>query len=844
MARWFLHRFDHYDSEYGSVGDLEEDYFRLLEVSGPRQASWFYWSQVLQTAPRYFEFIIAWRLTMLGNYIKIALRNIQKRKVYSILNITGLSIGMACSMLLFLWIQDEIGFDRFHEHTDRLCRVLTEGNYTENVIHFSGTPAPLGPAMEEEFPEIERTCRFVTVGRFMVEYGEKRFYETEIAFADPSFFKMFSFPMAKGDATSALSAVSSVVISEEMADKYFGLEDPIGKTLRLANAADFLVTAVVNDLPENSSIEFDFLMPIESYINFGGPTHWGGHSYGTFVLLEDGAAYEDINIKMPEWTEAHTNEPVRYYLQAMKDAYLYGTDGRGAITYVMIFSAISVFVLIVACINFMNLSTAKSGVRALEVGMRKALGADRSILIRQFFGESTFLTLIAFVLALVIVFLALPWFNHISGKHLSIEHIGTVSVLSVLVGIAVITGLISGSYPAMFLSSFSPAVVLRGTLNRGKGAAVRRALVVFQFTLSIILIIGSVVLYRQLIYIRNRNLGFDREQMLCIQMRGDLNRRFGSLKAELGRHPGIPAVTAASGMPGGPFGSEWGQINWEGKDPDVVIPMQYLYIEDEFIETLGMEIVDGRNISRTFSTDTLNVILNEAAVQATGLEDPLGKQFYLLFRTGTVVGIVKDFHITSLRSEIGPVILRMTHPRFWNYAFLRVDPAVSSMEEILGFVEETWKEYSPEYPFEYQFLDDRLDRLYRTEQRVGRVVMYFTCLTIFIACLGLFGLASFMAERKTKEIGVRKVLGASVTGIVVMLSREFTRWVILANVIAWPVAYLIMRMWLRNFAYRMRMDVFLFLLSGIAALVIAWLTVSYQAMKAAQSNTVDALRYE
>jgi len=824
---------------------MEEEFNEVSGKKGAFSARLWYIGQVCIIVVTYLFQSAYWRMIMIKNYLKIALRNIKRHKGYSFINVAGLALGMACSILILAWIQDELSFDQFHEHAKDLYRVVTEGHYTDDVNRFSRTPAPLAPALNDELPEILNTVRLMNPGRILTKYDQISYYEEGLGFADSSIFQMFSFSFIKGDKASALSEPMSVVVTEEIAHKYFGDEDPIGKHFNFDNQLDVMVTGVIENIPDNSTIQFDFIMPFDLLIRLGGPTHWGGHSYQTYVLLHANASAEKINLMLPEWTEAHTVEPVTYYLQPLIRIHLHDLDGGGGITYVYGFSAIAVFVLMVACINFMNLSTARSSNRSLEVGLRKVVGAHRSDVIRQFFSESIITAFIALLFAMIIVWLFLPVFNVLSGKQLSRDIFINVSGFTGLLCITIITGILAGSYPAFFLSSFQPVMVLKKAVQSGrKGARFRQILVILQFTLSIILIVGSTIIYKQIRYMRNTNLGFDKELMICLPLREEMKQHYNSLKTELMRNPNIANVTAGSGMPAGPIGREWGQINWEGKDPSVVIPMNHVAVDDDYIDTFKMEIVEGRNFSKTFSTDTLNFILNERAVSATGLESPIGKRFTLLYRTGVIVGVVKDFHIYSLRTTITPLIMRMVPSRFWNYVFVRLISNQSDLPATFRFLEAQWTRYAPAYPFEYEFLDARIDQLYRTENRIGTIVNYFTLFTLVIACMGLFGLVAYTAEKRTKEIGIRKVLGARIMGIVLLLSGEFTKLVLISNLIAWPIAYFIMNAWLENFDYRDKIGILSFIIPGCLAFVISMATVCLQAVKAARSNPVESLKYE
>jgi len=778
---------------------------------------------------------------MLKNYFKIALRNIYRHKGYSFINIAGLAIGMVCSILIMLWVIDEWNYDRFHANEAYLYRIVTEAHYTDETSHFAYTPAMLASALKEEMPEIKDACRLAMLRQRLMKHGQNSYYENGLGAADPSFFDMFTFPFIRGSPESAFPELHSIVITEALAIKYFGDKNPIGRHMQLDDL-NLKVTGVIENIPQNSHIQFDALLPFELLISLGAPTHWGGHSYRTYVLLEPGASHHQINQTLPAWTEAHTPEPVIYYLQSLTDIHLHYD---GAITYIYIFSVIAAFILIIACINFMNLSTARSATRAPEVGLRKVIGAGRTDLIRQFFGESMLLTIIAFIMAIILSELMLPAFNTLTGKQFSLSISNNIITLSGLVLIVLLTGIISGSYPAFFLSSFRPVRILRGTWKSGSaGLWFRRILVVVQFSLSIILIVGTIVVHNQIKYANNKSLGFNKEHLISIPIRGDLQQKYLSFKSELLQNRAIAGVTAGSGMPGGPIDGEWGQLDWEGKDPNLVTYMYHYSIDHNYIKTFGMKIIQGRDFSADISSDTLNFILNEAAVLATGLESPVGKRFTLLYRTGTIIGVAKDFHTFSMHHDIGPVILRMMPPENWRYIFVRLKPGFSNINSAVQFIENTWNRFLPEFPFEYSFLDENFSESYSNELRMGKILNYGTMMGVLIACLGIFGLVSYAAEQRTKEIGIRKVLGASVLHIVAMLTREIIMLGLIANLVAWPLAWYAMNRWLEDFAYRINLGWAPFVIAALLSVAVALMTVSYQSVKSALSDPVKTLRYE
>jgi len=785
---------------------------------------------------------------MIRNYLKIALRNIRRHKGYSFINIAGLAIGMACCILILLWVQDELSYDRFHENGSDIYRVIQDIKFADHDTTWAITQGPLGPSLAADFPEIINATR-ITGRRFRLTYDDKSFDEI-LGMADGSIFEMFTFPLVKGDSATALSDPHSIVITEEMAEKYFGNEDPLGKTIKADNQWDFQVTGILKEVPHNSHLKFDFLIPFifGRELNYT-VDRWGNSQFRTYVQLQKGAPVEGVIQKISGYLfEKPTIEKdARLNLQPLARIHLYSNyeydSAHGDITYVAIFSLIAFFILLIACINFMNLATARSGNRAKEVGMRKVSGAHKTDIVRQFYGESILLAFIALIVALTFVWLLLPTFNNLAAKELSLGVPGNLLVLLGLVGITLLTGVISGSYPALFLSSFQPVKILKGSLQSGsKGSVFRKVLVVFQFALTIFLIICTIAVYNQLNYMRNMKLGYEKEYMIYKGMRGDVRAKFDSVKNELLQNPNILGVTASSNVPTYGYTFSNSLWRWEGQDPDEEILMRAVFVDLDYFKTFGMEIVEGRSYSKELATDATEAIMvNEEAVKVMGMESPIGKRLSIGKNNMKIIGVVKNYHFRSLRQEIDPLIL-IYNPRPCGVLFARLRS--ENIPKTIGYMENIWKEFAPGHPFNYGFLDEAIDDLYRSEQRIGTILRYFSILAIFISCLGLFGLASFMAESRTKEIGIRKVLGASVSNIVLLLSREFTKWVLLANIIAWPVAYFAMYKWLQSYAYSTNIALWSFILSGAIALVIATVAVSYQSIKAAVTNPADSLRYE
>jgi len=708
-----------------------------------------------------------------------------------------------------------------------------------------GTPYPLGPALKDSVPEVEEVTRLNRVSRRLVSYDEKRFFESDILSADPSILKMFSFVFIKGDSENALTKHSSVVVTETVAAKYFGTEDPLGKMLKFDNRSPFTVTGVVSDIPDNSSLRFDFLVSLEYLRSIGSPTHWGAFSYDTYLLIKPNADIQDVDKKI-EIVEKPL--PHKFVLHPFNTMRLYGINESGAIRSISLFSFLAFLVLFVACVNYINLTTARSTNRAKEIGLRKVMGAHRKDIIRQFFGESIVFALIALCFAFVLVILFLPTISRIAGSTVSFNLAQHQFILIEIAGILLLTGIIAGCYPAIFLSSFRPVKIFKGILYSGKGNSfLRKGLVVGQFILSIALIIVTLLINGQLRYVSHRNPGFKKENLIYIRMRGEGNlwQKYNTFKQELEQQQDIVNVTASTCLPVGGMINEWGQMDWKDRDPESTFGMNHMAVDPDFLEAFKIELIDGRFFSENLLADRQNFVLNEAAVKATKLQSPVGERFRLLERIGQIIGVVKDFHFDSLHNEIEPLVLQMMPCSYWAYQhfiFARINS--SELRKTLASVEKVWSRQVPEFPFEFHFMDSSMEALYSSEQRLRTILRYFTIISLFISCLGLFGLVSFSVERRTKEVGIRKVLGASVGSLVHLASKEYIGLVVVSNVIAWPLAYYFMNKWLQNFAYRIHLSIWVFFLSGLAALAIALLTVSFQSIKAATANPVTSLRYE
>ncbi|MFC2164696.1 ABC transporter permease [Acidobacteriota bacterium] len=778
---------------------------------------------------------------MIGSYIKIAFRNLLKHKGYSAINIIGLAIGMACCILILLWVQHETSYNRFHENRDDIYRAYQINRHAGGATPFSNLPQPVGPELKRTVSEIKYASR-VLHGDFTTKYNDKNFNETDVLWIDSSFFEMFTFPFIQGDVEAVFSDPYSVILTEDTAKKYFGKDDPIGKVLMIDRTDQLTVRGIVKNVPDNSSIQYDILVPYSNLEAVGyNVNKWDSHNCQIYAQLEKDIAPQQVEQKIIGLIKNHTPElDSDLRLQPLKHRRLYTLGGEmGTIKYVYMFSIIALFVLLIASINFMNLSTARSSKRAREVGLRKVVGARRMQIIRQFFGESMIITLISFALAIVLVEALMPLFNQVSGKELSLNLSENILIYLGLFGIAILTGLLSGSYPAIFLSSFLPTKVLKGSLWVGtKSSGLRKALVVFQFSLSIMLIISTAIVYSQLKYIQNKDLGFNRNNLIYIPMNKDIRANFDAIRNQMLQNPHIQNVTRTFQIPS--YNRYSSEVKWEGQTPDQNIDFNISIVDSNYLDTLGLSLMEGRNFSEERSTDTAHCIINEEAKKQMSLDSPLGKWLESAEK-GEIIGVVNDYHYMPFTYEIEPLLL-LYRPIMYRFTMARISG--QNTPSTIEHIKTIWNKFAIDYPFEYHFLDEDYEQIYWNEQRMGRLFQYFTVLAIFISCLGLFGLASFMAEQRTKEIGIRKVLGASVSGITVLLSKEFTKWVIIGNVIAWPVAYLAMKSWLQGFAYCVDINLLVFIFSGLLALCIAVITVSYQSIRAAISDPVEALRYE
>lgn len=778
------------------------------------------------------------------NGLKITLRVFRRQKGYSVINLAGLAVGLAACLLILLWVKDELSTDRFHERVSSIYRLVIEDRLEARTAFVTATPFPLAETLGREFPEIEAVGRTYQT-QFQVRHGDKIFNERAVCFADPGLFEVLTFSPVRGDPVRALLDPGSVVLNEETSRKYFGEEDPLGRTVNLDGKSDFTVGAVVR-VPLNSDLRFDVFLPMNGLQRFGTDlvslaSNWRGRNYWTFVRLRPGAEADDFAGKISGFLKTRNpdrNEFLR--LQPLTRMHLYRPDGTAAgMQYVRILSTIAAFILLIACVNFMNLATARARKRAREVGLRKTVGALRSDLVRQFFAESLLMAFISLGLSLLIVIAVLPAFNRLTGKTLMLD-LTDPAVVPGLILTALAAGVLAGFYPALFLSSFQPVSVLTGRFSASRaGRIFRKGLIVFQFSVSIVLIISAGVIASQLRYIRSRDIGFDRERLAYAYMMGDNKDNAEVLKAELAKDPAFFGATACNNLPTQILYQAG--LDWEGRPPGIEVNFSYTICDSDYVRTFGMAIVQGRDFSRAIPADEDRFLINEEAARQMGMSSPLGKRLkFMNNRWGEIIGVVRDFNFQSMRSQVRPLVLTPKGNKRYFVAKLGPgDPAAA----IRSF-QDAWNRVNPGFVFEGRFVDQSFDQLYRSETQLGKIITTFSLLAVFVSCLGLFGLASHTAEQKTKEIGIRRVLGASAAGIVIKLNREFATLVLLANLIAWPVAYLAMQSWLRNFAYRAPLNLWLFPAAAALALLIAVLTVSGQSLRAAFVNPVESLRHE
>jgi predicted permease len=829
-------------------GDLHERHF--LRTKRRNGSHWLY----IKDAVSYLRYSNLKRThspstfttSMLRNYFTIAFRNLTRQKSFAVINILGLSVGILCSIFIVLWVQDELSYDRFHVNAPQLYRL------TSNTpdIHAAVTPAPTAAMVANELPEIVATVR-LHQDTHVMGVGNRKFEEKRVYYADSTFFQVFSFPLLKGDAQTALNRPDGILITQAMAEKYFGTEDALDKIIQKNNKDNFVVTGVLANIPSNSHLQFDFILPMSHLAQTNGDlknNNWGNFDFYSYVRLDkntDAAAVARLDQRISELTRKHLSIKVDFHLQPVLSIHLHSSllrdvEGNGNRQYVRIFLVVAVFILVVACINFMNLATARSAKRAKEVGLRKVVGAHRFQLIGQFMAESSLIAFLSLVVALLVVWLLIPYFNTLTGKTIAFSLLDT-RLLSIVLLIALFTGLLSGSYPAFFLSGFQPVKVLKGTITKGGDTWFRNGLVVCQFVVSILMLVGTGVIYSQLQYIQKRNLGFDKENLLYLQITGELWSKREAFRNELQRNPLTSAFSTTFELPIN-LGTGAADVHWEGKDPQSQPIFPTIAADARFIDVFRMKIISGRKFHADSKADTASFIVNQRALQIMGMtaDNAIGKALTLGDTKGTIVGVVQDFNFKPVQQTIEPLILY--YNTWGDKVVVRTPPGAT--EASIRALEGIHRKLNPSYPFAYHFVDQDLANLYKSESRMGDLFNLFAVLAIFISCLGLYGLSAFIAEQRTKEIGVRRVLGASTVHILFLLSRNFTRLLVLAMLIATPLSWLAVTNWLEGFAYRVDAHWSLFLLAFLAVTGITLLVVSYESIRAALSNPIKALRNE
>ena len=804
---------------------------------------------------------------MFRNYLKVAFRNLWRNKGFSAINIFGLAIGLAICLLITLFVFDELNYDRFNTKADRIYRVNSDFKVNGSLFNDRSSPAPMASTLVKEYPQIEDAARLISIGRTLVKKDNETLTEPNTFYADPNVFNIFTIPMIAGDPKTALVQPNSIVISETLAKKYFNSTDVIGQTLHLDNTADYKITGVIKNMPTQSHLHFNLIKAMSGYAS-SRQTGWLSENFDSYLLVRPGVTQPQVDDILKQVTKKYAEPELKNYIHSsiadldqkgdhfrfvsipLTKIHLYSTvkleaEPTGNIQYVYIFMVIAVFILLVACINFMNLSTARSAGRSKEVGVRKVLGSGRGNLISQFLVESVITSFIASAIGLFIAALLLPYFNQLAGKQITFGLISSVWLLPVLCLIALIVGLLAGSYPAFFLSAFQPIQVLKGKLASGfKGSVLRNSLVVFQFSTVIVLIVGTLVIYSQLNYIRNKDLGYNRDQVLIVQNTASLYTHAKTFKQDVLKITGVKSGTITGFLPTATIDNTQVYSRDAAFSPGQSFSMETLEVDDDYFPTLEIKIVKGRNFSAQIQSDSSAIVVNETAAKLLGYKEPLNKNIYEgITKPFNIIGVVKDFNASSLRSKIPPLVFMLGGNR--SAMAFRVEanktPAIISQIETLYHSADA---KMAGQPFQYTFMDDEFNRIYQSEQNTGKIFVSFAFFAILIACLGLFGLVTYAAEQRTKEIGIRKVLGASVSNIVAMLSNDFLKLIGIATIISFPVAWYAMNKWLQDFAYRTSISWWVFVIAGLLAVVITIVTVSFRAIKAALTNPVTSLRSE
>ena len=854
-------------------GDLEEEYAEISGAQGRIRAWIWAWFEAVRSAPVFTVYYSRWSTAMLLHHLKTAFRNLKRKKTYSFINVTGLAIGLTVSVLILLYIKNELTYDHCHEKSRRVYRIVTALDVPNRHYETATTVGPIGPMLAESVPGVIDACRFRYSGRVIISYEDHLIREEGFCYTDPSITDIFTLRVIEGNTETFLDAPFSLLLTQEMARRIFGSADPMGKLIKIDNQHEYAVTGIIERLPENSHFKFNMLASMATLERIGAPyekpDQWFGFNFHSYIEVLENTNPEDVIEKAMALVHENTAQfaeqlgvTIKLSLQPMRRIHLHShlegeLEPPGNITMIRIFTTVALFILLIACINFMNLSTAQSVHRAREVGMRKVCGAFKRRLVWQFLGESILFCLISMVIAVLLILICLPVFNNLIEKNLAYRPLSDWTVTLGLLALAVIVGFISGSYPAFFLSSHLPVEVLKTRARAGKPHVLfRNVLVNLQYIISIALIFSTLVIMRQLHYVRTRELGFDKERVAVIALSGQAAQKFQVFKTEVLRLPGVEKASCSSNVPG--WGRNETMFTFEGSESTKPLALPVTDVDEDYLKTMGIPLRFGRPFSSEYGGDQSGaMIVNQSLVQTAGWENPIGKQIFMteineaqeiIQVPYSIIGVVNDFHFESLHTPIRPHLMRMLSLRDEildsTPGRLSVKIRAGQIPETLDGIRDIWASIEPARPFTYRFMDEVFTQHFAAEQRLSRIFLAFTGLAILIACLGLFGLACFTAEQRTKEIGIRKTLGASIPGVIALLSKEFTKWVFLANVAALPLAAFAMKKWLESFAYRIDLAAWIFVVSGAIALFIAWLTVSMQTLRAATANPVDTLRYE
>ncbi len=804
---------------------------------------------------------------MFRNVLKIALRNILKQKGYSFINIFGLAVGITCCIIIMLFVFDELSYDKFYSNSERIYRLGVKTLLNNNLENTARSASPIGPALKSEFPEVEAMVRIRQYGFPVFYYKDKVFSEEHVFRVDSTFFDVFKLKFIKGNPQSALTKVGSIVLTQSMVKKYFGHEDPIGKVINSDKRTDFIVTGVVENVPPNSHFHFDFLEPLMGSRGVDNPV-WVFNDFYTYIRLREGASISELEDKLLETAKKYLDPQIRGFMGIGIDEFLaagnkfeytftplneihlhshleFEIEPNSDFSYIYIFSSIALAILLIACLNFVNLSTARSTMRAKEVGIRKAIGSGKKQLVYQFLFESALMSFLAMLISIALIFLIMPYFNNLAQKNLELSLFNNYMMIPIFVLLTIVIGFAAGAYPAMFLSSFNPVNILKPGGIKGDGKSLMRSiLVVFQFVISIILIIGTLVIVSQLSFIQNTNLGFNKEQVIIVKKTDDLGTAASSFKQDILSNPNIVSATNTTNMLGNTF--EIGGLTKAGAPDNQAQLMVYLSTDSDFLKTFKMKLVSGRYFDYDELPARDKIVINESAAKHFGFDNPIGKILENTLDRSMkleIIGVVKDFHFESLHQKIKPMFL-LPHSKNQYGKFISVRIKPQSVSASLDHIKKTWQKYAGNQMLEYEFFDEHFERAYLSEQRTGQIFGTFSILGVIIACMGLLGLSTFITVQRTKEIGIRKTLGSSASQILILLNKQFIKWILIANIIAWPIAYYLMNRWLQDFAYRIKINLWIFIISGGIALLIALLTVSYQSIKAAVANPVKSLKYE